>query len=105
MASFFPQHTAKIMRLLFSIEMFPAHNRVDVSHRVFNVPHYLPNHHEGELVVSIEDCAQAIREVKRVVEKFEIPLNFVQEVKQCYSYVYMQCCFGMALNSFVFSFS
>ena len=80
-ASCFPQLTQRIMYLLFSaVEIFPHHNRVDISYGIFNLPHYLPNHHEGEPVVPIEDCAEAIREVKRVVEKFEIPLNFVNEV-------------------------
>ena len=67
--------------LLFTMtDLFVPHNRVDVSYRVFNVPHYLPEHHEAEVVVGIEDCANAIQELKEVVVDYDIPLNFASEV-------------------------
>lgn len=71
------------MRVLTTIkEPFEPHNRVDVSHRVFNIPHYLPVHYESEVVVGVDDCAQALRELWRIGEEFNIPVNFPTEVNQ-----------------------
>ena len=70
------------MQILFQItEIFPPHNYVQVSYEILNVPHYIPNDSEAEIAVPVEDCAESIREVKRVVDEFGIPLNFVQEVR------------------------
>lgn len=64
--------------------LFPAYNRVDVSHNVFNVPHYIPRHHEAEMVVGITDCASAIMELQEFANEEHIPLNFITEVSWIY---------------------
>lgn len=70
------------MRFIFDTlpNTLPPYNRVDKSYKVFNVPHYIPVHNEGEIVVGFEDCAAAIREQKKFVLEADIPLNFISEV-------------------------
>ena len=69
------------MRLLFIYgDPLPPYNRVDVSHKVFNIPNYIPMHNEAELVVDVGDCAAAIRELKAFVVGENIPLNYLTEV-------------------------
>ena len=53
---------------------------MDTSYKVFNIPHYFPIHNEGELIVSMEDCPAAIRELQRMVLEEKIPLNYIVEV-------------------------
>ena len=57
------------------------YNRVDVSHRVFNIPHYFPHHQETEVVVHVDQCGQAIRELQKFVYEEGIPLNYITEVR------------------------
>ena len=81
-ASWLPSLASRIMQLLFqSTEVFLPHNYVHTSYEVLNIPHYIPRENEGEVAVAVEDCAESIREIKRVVDRFSIPLNFVQEVR------------------------
>ncbi len=80
--SWFESLTNQVMYIFCAIrEPFEPHNRVDVSHRVFNIPHYFPVHHESEVVVGIDDCAGALRELGRVVVEFDIPVNYGTEVR------------------------
>ena len=79
--SWMPSAVPGAMRLLFKYgDPIRPTNRIDVSHRVFNIPNYFPNHNEAELVVGIEDCAPAIKELKVFVEEEHIPLNYITEV-------------------------
>lgn len=79
--SWFPSIIPHAMTLLFKYgDPLPPHNRVDISHKVFNIPHYFPNHNEAEIVVGMKDCAPAIMELKVFVEEEGIPLNYVTEV-------------------------
>ncbi len=81
-ASWFESLTNQVMYIFCAIrEPFQPHNRVDVSHRVFNLPEYLPVHHESEVVVGMDDCAGALRELGRVVVEFDIPVNYGLEVR------------------------
>ena len=69
------------MRTLFVYgDVFRAHNYVDNSAKVFNIPHYFPIHNEAEIAVAVDDCPAAIRELMRVVEELMIPANYVTEV-------------------------
>lgn len=61
-------------------DTLPPYNRVDTSHKVFNIPHNFPIHNEAEMVVGIEDCAAAIQELKAFVEEERVPLNYITEV-------------------------
>ena len=54
---------------------FPAYNRVDRSYNVLNIPHYIVNHHELEVVLDVRHCAAAITELK-----YLLPLTFGIEV-------------------------
>lgn len=82
--SWMPSVVPEAMMLLFKHgDTFSPYNRVDVSHRVFNIPYYFPGHHESEMVVGIEHCAPGIKELKAFVEKEEIPLNYITEVCYC----------------------
>ena len=54
---------------------FPAYNRVDKSCNVLNIPHYIVNHHELEVVLDVRHCAAAITELK-----YLLPLTFLFEV-------------------------
>ena len=71
-----------MMKFIFHFlpDALPPYNRVDKSYRVFNIPHFFPVHNEGELVVDVKDCADAIREQKRFVFEAGIPLNYITEV-------------------------
>lgn len=78
--SWVPSLVPVFMKLLFKQDPMQPHNRVDVSYRVFNIPFYFPTHNEAEFVVGMKDCASAIRELKRFVEREKIPLNYITEV-------------------------
>ena len=70
------------MQLLFqNNEVLSPHNHVQASYDVFNVPYYIPKDHEADVAVSVEDCAESIREIKRVVDQYFIPLNLLQVVR------------------------
>ncbi len=80
--SWFESVTRQGMSILLSVnEPFEAHDRVDVSHRVFNIPYTIPVHHETEVVVGVQDCAAALSELWRVAEDFNIPVNYGAEVR------------------------
>ena len=84
-ASWFPKIARPVTKFSFTVaNVFQPHNRVDVSYRVFNIPHYFPVHHETELILGVDDCADGVRALKWVVEEFDIPLNFLTEVSLCY---------------------
>ncbi len=84
--SWLPESTHAIFELMFTYFLpTPPHDRVDKSHRVFNIPHYFPVHYEGEMVVDIQDCAATTLEIYRLVHEEKLPLNYVVEVCQ---YVY-----------------
>ena len=69
------------MKVLFKYgDALPPYNRVDISHRVFNIYHYFANHNEAEMAVDIKYCASAIKELKQFVERESIPLNYITEV-------------------------
>lgn len=79
--SWIPSLNHAVFTVIFKkLDSFPAHIRVDKSYRVFNIPHRFPPHNEGEMVVGIDDCADAIRELQQFVNEESIPLNYVIEV-------------------------
>ena len=70
-----------MIKLIFAVGNFlPPQNYVDASFKVFNIPHYFPVHNEAEIIVSVEDCADAIRELEDVVREYSIPVNYLTEV-------------------------
>ena len=81
LASWVPSLIPGFMNVLFAYgDPLPPYNRVDTSHKVFNIPNYFPNHNEAELVVDIKHCAPAIKELKEFVQGNGIPLNYITEV-------------------------
>lgn len=82
LCSWFPTTIPGMMKFIFDFlpDALPPYNRVDKSYHVFNIPHFFPVHNEGELIVDMKDCADAIREQKRFVFEAGIPLNYVTEV-------------------------
>lgn len=44
------------------------------------VPNYFPVRSQAEIVVGIDDCTAAMREVDRIVSKLAIPVNYMIEV-------------------------
>lgn len=79
--SWVPSAIPGSMKLLFKYgDPLPPYNRVDTSHRVFNIYHYFANHNEAELVVDIKLCASAIKELQNFIKMEKIPSNYVTEV-------------------------
>ena len=56
-------------------------NRVDVSHRVFNIPYYFAHHYESELVVGVGHCPRALELLQELVYREWLPVNYIVEVR------------------------
>ena len=81
-SSWFPFSVPHVMKILFiPSSVFSPYDRVDASYGVLEVPHYLPTHWEAELVVPLERCPEAIRELRRVVVDNSLPVNMPVEVR------------------------
>ena len=82
--SWMPSIIPLAMKLLMKYgNPLPDYNRVDLSHNVFNLPHYIPRHHEAEVIVGIEDCSPAITELRALTLEEKMPVNFITEVSVC----------------------
>ncbi len=80
--SWFPSVVPAFISFLFKNGLaVEPYNRVDISHRILNIPNYFPHHHETEVVVGVAQCADAIKLLKKFVVEHDIPLNYITEVK------------------------
>ena len=73
-----------------SAPVFLPYDRVDVSYNVLQVPHKLPLHWEGEVVLPVVGCAEAIRELRHVVKEYAIPVNMPVEVSVLSMIIYVE---------------
>jgi len=82
--SWLPSAVPMVMRLLFQYGTpIETSNRVDVSHRVLNIPYYFAHHYESEMAVDIRHCSQALELLHELVNRERLPVNYVVEVRGC----------------------
>ncbi len=75
----YPQLIPRINRLIRGLHFKQVH-RVDKSYNVFNVP-MPPKHRESEYAIPAEHAAQALRELRALIENSGLLINFVVEVR------------------------
>ena len=75
----FPGWIPSINRLIKKLH-FKTINRVDVSHKVFQVP-MPPKHRESEYAIPVEKTAELLSALKDAIERHRLHINFVVEVR------------------------
>ena len=79
--SFIPSLTSHGMKLLFSTDFFfSPYRRVVKNKDAFIDTHYMSPNKQAEISVPVEHCQDAFRELIKVVNAFNVPLNHIVEV-------------------------
>ena len=81
LASWFPHLTPTVMRLVFTHgNLLPAYTQVGASYEVLVPQPYFPGNDQTEIGISLEYCAEGLKNLRDLVEAKKIPANLITEV-------------------------
>ena len=69
------------MKLAIKVGGVPKYTQVGKSFDVFIPSPYFPENYQAEFIIDMEHCVEGFRELGRVVNEFQIPVNLITEVE------------------------